>query len=322
MNLGLLGLTCAVLLAIFEVTLRLSGFHFVLKPEDIQFGRPEPVMLKTGFLEDDDLFWVQPDYGRKLERLRAERPPLVLLGDSCTHLGKWHETLAARFRERHGRPLGYGNLAVAGWSSYQGMRQAQRDVPALRPKVVAAYFGWNDHWIGFGIEDKNVAQVRRLFKSRYAEIRIVQLLTKARIAWGIRDTEFPQRVSVADYGDNLRHLVEAVRAAGAVPLLFTAPSNHVPGREPKGLEERWLLDRGALIPLHRSYVEATRAVAAAEHAPLCDLEAEFGALTQDERDRLFLSDGIHFQPEGDARLAEMVDGCLERLGLWPAIVGP
>ncbi|MEM8995652.1 MAG: SGNH/GDSL hydrolase family protein [Acidobacteriota bacterium] len=162
-NLALSASTLLFLLAVLEMTLRLSGFSFVLYPEDIEFGRPDPVMLEVGFTPDDDLFWVTRDYGQKLEELRQKKPPLLLLGDSCTHLGRWDRALAGLAEDRLGRRPRFGNLAVAGWSSYQGRRQVERDVPALEPRVVTVYYGWNDHWIGFGIEDRNVARVRRVF---------------------------------------------------------------------------------------------------------------------------------------------------------------
>ena len=93
-NLLLLFLTLGLLLAVVEITLRLTGFSYVLYPEDIEFGRPDPEMIKTGFLEDDDLFWVPPDYPQKLAQLRNQPAALVLMGDSCTQLGQYGEKLA------------------------------------------------------------------------------------------------------------------------------------------------------------------------------------------------------------------------------------
>jgi hypothetical protein len=29
----------------------------------------------------------------------------------------------------------------------------------LAPRVVVLYFGWNDHWIGFGLEGDQIARV-------------------------------------------------------------------------------------------------------------------------------------------------------------------
>ncbi len=320
-NLALLAVTVALLVAVAELTLRATGFSYVLYPEEIEFGRPEPVLLETGFVEDDDLFWVTKDYRQKLERLRRERPQVIFLGDSCTDFGRYDQELAQLVADRRGAALAYGNLGVAGWSSYQGRRQLERDVAPLRPRVVTLYFGWNDHWIGFGIEDKNVARVKAVFSSRWSRLRLVQLVTKATVALGSRDTDYPNRVSLADFRANLRTMVRHARSRGIRPVLITAAASHVPGEEPEELTERWLRDLSELVPLHRSYVAAVREVAAAEGADLCDPEAELGALPRGEVGRLFRADGIHLTAEGDRRLAEILYDCFERRGIWAQILG-
>ena len=324
MNLALLAAIVAVLVAVAELTLRATGFSYVLYPEEIEFGRPEPVLLETGFVEDDDLFWVTKDYRQKLERLRRDRPQVIFLGNStvaieCTLLEAPLDSCGAI---RMWNILGaYGNLGVAGWSSYQGRRQLERDVAPLGPRVVTLYFGWNDHWIGFGIEDKNVARVKAVFSSRWSRLRLVQLATQATVAVGSRDTDYPNRVSRADFAANLRAMVRHARSRGIRPVLITAAASHVAGEEPKELTERWLRDLSELVPLHRSYVAAVREVAAAEGADLCDPEAELGALSRAELGRLFRADGIHLTAEGDRRLAEILYDCFERRGIWAQILG-
>ena len=320
-NLGLLAATVALLAAAAELTLRLAGFSYVLYPEEIEFGRPEPILLKTGFVEDDDLFWVTRDYREKLERLRRERPAIIFLGDSCTDFGRYDEELARRVAERRGATLSYGNLGVAGWSSYQGRRQLERDVSPLDPRVVTLYFGWNDHWIGFGIEDKNVARVKAVFSSRWSRLRLVQLATRAVVALGTRHTDYPNRVSLDDFRDNLRAMVRHARSRGIRPVLITAASAHVAGEEPAHLTERWLRDLSELVPLHRSYVAAVREVAASEDADLCDPEAELKALPRGELEPLFRDDGIHLTAEGDRRLAEILYDCFDRQGILDEILG-
>jgi hypothetical protein len=47
---------------------------------------------------------------------------------------------------------------VGGYTTYQGLRQLERDVATLHPVIATFYYGWNDHWIGFGIEDRDVAR--------------------------------------------------------------------------------------------------------------------------------------------------------------------
>lgn len=321
-NLGLAAAAVFVLLLVFELGLRLTGFSYVLYPEEIEFGRPEPVLMEAAFEPDPDLFWTRPGYDEKLERLRGLDPGLVLLGDSCTAFARYDERLAASAAERRGVELRYANLAVPGWTSYQGRRQMERDVPALDPEVVTIYFGWNDHWIGFGIEDENVARVKRIFGSRWGRLRLAQLLTKATVAWGARETAWPERVSLDDYRANLRAMADSARELDAVPMLLTAPSGHRRGEEPPDLGRRWLRDVEELVPLHQAYVGATREVAAATGAPLCDLAARAEALPWPERRELFTGDGIHLSQAGEITVAGWLDECLARERLWSRLGSP
>ncbi len=319
-NLGLALVSVLLLAAVVELGLRLTGFSYVLYPGDIEFGKPDPQLLEVGFLEDRDLFWVTRDYPDKLERLRAERPALVLMGDSCTHLGRYDDELAQLLARRRGAALSYGNLGVAGWSSFQGRRQLERDVVELEPAVVTVYYGWNDHWIGFGIEDKNVALVKRVFAGPWSRSRLVQLATQAVVALGARETAYPNRVSLEDFEHNLRAMVELARARGIRPVLVTAATSHAEGAEPEELALRWLRDLSELVPLHARYVDAVRRVAAEEEAVLCDAAARAEALPRDERERLFMRDGIHLTADGDRWLAEVLYDCLEREGLLDLVV--
>ncbi|MDA8019596.1 MAG: GDSL-type esterase/lipase family protein [Thermoanaerobaculia bacterium] len=321
-NVGLLLGSVSLFLLVGELTLRFSGFSYVLYPEEIEFGEPNPVAIEMGFREDPELFWTPKRYEETLERLRAETPPLLLLGDSCTYFGHYDEALARLARERLDVGLEWGNLSVPGWSSYQGLQQLRRDVPPLEPAVLTVYFGWNDHWIGFGIEDKNVARVKRVFGSRLGRLRVVQLGTKAMVAWGARKTAYPERVSLADFRSNLRDMVGLIHDEGAVPVLLTAPAGHRSGDELPGLENRWLRDRADLVPLHQAYAQAVRDVAQAEgeRTRLCDLAARAEDFPWDRRKALFTGDGIHLSDVGDQTVARWLFECFERDGLW-ALLG-
>ncbi len=318
-NLALAAFSIVLLLAVFELALRLTGFSYVLYPRDIEFGKPDPQLMAIGFTEDDDLFWVTPGYSEKLDRLRSERPRVLFMGDSCTHLGHYDDELAALVASRDGRTLSYGNLGVAGWSSFQGRRQLERDVVPLQPAVATFYYGWNDHWIGFGIEDKNVALVKRVFSGPWRHWRVAQLATKAAVAIGARETAYPNRVSLADFSGNLRAMVRRARDAGIRPLLITAATSHREGAEPEELAARWLRELSELVPLHQSYVAAVRDVAREEKAPLCDAAARFAALPRAEIDASFMADGIHLTAAGDLRLAAMLYDCFAREG-WLELI--
>ncbi|MFH1403731.1 MAG: hypothetical protein ABIH11_05620, partial [Candidatus Altiarchaeota archaeon] len=75
---------------LIEVVLNVVGFSYVLKPEMIEFGGPNPVQMKAVHVEDDDLLWVRPSYGKKLEYYEENNPDIVYMGCSCTELG-WYE---------------------------------------------------------------------------------------------------------------------------------------------------------------------------------------------------------------------------------------
>lgn len=315
-NLGLAVVTLTVLTGATELALRVQGFRFVLYPEQIEFGNPDPVTLKSGFRPDDDLFWVTPAYFEKLGRLTRERPRLLFLGDSCTQFGQYDQELAKLFSTLRGTQLSRGNLGVAGWTSYQGRRQLERDAVPLAPTVVTIFYGWNDHWIGFGVEDKNIARIKKVFSSTWSRLRLVQLTTKAVLALSTHETPWPNRVSRSDFKDNLRAMVDLAGTNGIRPILVTAPSAHVEGAEPDYLTDRWLRERSELVPLHQSYVEAVREVARERpEAILCDAAADFAELPQSERAEHFMADGIHFTPRGDQRLALRLYRCLADAGL-------
>jgi hypothetical protein len=99
------------------------------------------------------------------------------------------------------------------------------------------------------------------------------------------------------------------RNAGIRPILVTAPTSHRPGREPAYLARRHLRTLADLVPLHASYVAATREAAKAAGAELCDAATAFASLPGPV-ERYFRSDGIHFTEPGSEALAEIVTRCL------------
>ena len=316
-NLGVLVGTVALLLAVVEGALRLVGFSYVLYPEEIEFGAPDPVLLETGFLEDDELFWVTPNYREKLAELTRKRPEIVFMGDSCTQFGTYDQELAGLVERRLGRKLEYGNVGVAGWTSHQGLAQLERDVVGLAPRVVTLYYGWNDHWIGFGIEDKGVSRIKKVFSSRWSDFRTVQLATQARVAFDAWHTAYPNRVSLADFRSNLGRMARLALTAGIRPVLLTAPTSIREGEEPDYLASRWLRELSELRPLHDAYASAVREAAKQHGAALCDLELLYSNLPRPEQEAAFMKDGIHFTPEGSRRTAAFLFECLEQDGLLP-----
>ncbi len=294
-------------LATAEGGLRAAHFHFDLVPT-LQFGWPDPTAIHDAYGADPDLIWVTRDYHNKLRRARQSHPAIVFMGDSCTEFSPY-PVMVVNALHAAGSPLVSGaTLAVAGWSSEQGLEQLRRDVIPLHPKVVTLYFGWNDHWKAMGLTDPEVTGADHLM--RLAPVsRLMQLWLKLETNFAARRVPPPNRVPLSRYEDNLRHLVAEARAAAIVPVLITAPSNHEPGHEPPYLANRHLRALSELVPLHKAYVEATRLVARETGASICDAAAGFAALPGPHRG-YFQKDGIHLSDAGDAEMAHELTRCL------------
>jgi lysophospholipase L1-like esterase len=311
----LAGASLAVGLGLSELALRVAGFSYHLRPEQIQFGWPRTLAsLGDEYRADPDLLWVHSNYAQTLARARAARPVFVFMGDSCTDYSRYPDLLLQQLGARRPGLSWTGvNLGTAGWTTFQGLRQLERDVLPLRPRVVTIYYGWNDHWIGFGLPDEDVARLVRRTGSRSQEMRLVQLGEKAWVAAHRSDDN--RRVPLPELRRNLHAMVALARSHGIEPVLITAPTAHEKGREPEYLKGVWIHRLEDLVPLHQEYVEAVRGVAREDRAPLCDLAAEFAALVPERRYGLFLKDGIHLNHRGAQRAAGLLAGCLERSGV-------
>ncbi|MEE8474893.1 MAG: SGNH/GDSL hydrolase family protein [Myxococcota bacterium] len=322
LNIGLLLGSSVLAMGLFEATLRAVGFSFTLAPERVEFGYPDPVVLEDRFVPDPDLFWVTPMYQRALARITRLKPQIVFLGDSCTR-GPYPQMFLRRIRALHPQAgIAGGTLGIGGWSSYQGLQQLRRDVAPLRPRVVTLYYGWNDHWIGFGLEDKEIHELSTSWLARLDSLRLAQLLVKAQLALRTRGQGTrPERVAPEDFRANLIEMCALARKHDIVPVLLTAPTSHEVGREPAYLAVRHLRDLADLVPLHQRYVRIVRDVARSESVPLCDLAARFDALPRPAvRHEYFGGDGIHLTPAGNEKIAEFLSECFEAnstlRGVW------
>jgi lysophospholipase L1-like esterase len=296
-----------------EVALRLAAFRYELRVTVLEATAPNAERAHAAYRIDRDLLWVPRDYDDRLAA--ARRASLVFLGDSCTEYGSWPARLARALGRRTGRPPATANLAVAGWTSHQGLRQIERDLRETAPRVATLFWGWNDHWRSIGLEDREVARIQRSPLFAAQRTRVGQLLTRGWVGLLARGEAEVPRVPLDRFRDNLTRAARALRERGAVPVLVTAPSSHEEGREPAYLAERWMPDLARLVPTHRAYADVVREVARAEGLPLADLAAGFDELPRAERQASFLADGIHFTREGDGRAAAMLFECFEREGL-------
>lgn len=320
--LKLMTVTLALVLSIVgvELALRLVGFHYDLYLTKVQFGFPNPTELTQRFQPDRDLLWVPKDYQERLAIGRGQPPSMAFMGCSCTELGTYDRCLKKLMDQRHpGNGFQYVNLGVSGWTTYEGLQQFRRDVVRLHPAVITIYYGWNDHWKNFGIEDKDMARFikRSPTAAALSKFRIIQLLNSVYMRQVLQKGPAPQtRVSLDDFSANLLAIVSGAKSAGIVPILFTAPSAHVQGQEPQYLAQRWLADLSQLVPLHRKYVEAVRAIARRENVLLVDLAREFDSRPKPfVINECFYADGIHLKPQGDEIIAECLYQELKQAGL-------
>jgi len=317
------GLLAALLLV--EIILRLTGFEANYYPSRVQFGWPDPVAIKRLYQTDPELLWVPKGYAAQVRTLADSRPSLVFLGCSCTQFGAYDRFLNELIDLYYpDNAFASVNLGVGGWSTYQGCRQFQRDVVAMKPRVVTVYYGWNDHWCTFGLEDKQIGSFRlrqsALSALAFDHSRLVQLLYKTIRSGRIPEKTATPRVSLTDFRDNLKKIIRAARENDVVPVLVTAPSAHFPGEEPAYLAERWLQDVSTLIPVHETYVRAVRDVAREEKADLVDLYRLFGDLPEETRRESFQTDGIHLTTAGSKRTARFLFDYFEQTGLITTLV--
>jgi len=323
-NLVMIVLTVALSLTAAEILLRIAGFRYDLYLTRVQFGWPDPIQIR--FEPDPELLWIPEDYQERLDHADEAHPALLFMGCSCTEIGAFPAALRKKInRSSDAADLRIANLGVSGWSSYQGLRQMERDVLPIRPKVVTIFFGWNDHWKNFGIADKDVGRFmnQHPFFVGLSRFRVVQLIDWITIRYFLQRGEQPlNRVSTDDFRSNLSEMVRMARGHGIVPVLLTAPSGHIQGEEPERLAERQLDDLDALVPVHRQYAEIVREVAEQEEVILVDLAAEFEALPRHQvRAEYFLEDGIHLRPAGDQVITSILYRRFEEEGLLPLLTG-
>jgi len=302
-----ISLLVAVLLS--EIALRLMNFEFYFYPSKVQIGWPDPITIKYLYKPDKDLLWVPKDYAERISLRRDISPSLVLLGCSCTQFGKYDQFLAKTISTQHpDSEFTSVNLGVGGWSSYQGLHQLKRDVVPMKPRVITIYYGWNDHWCTFGIEDKYIRQFNLDHPERLLTLsvssRAVQLINKTMFSISFQDKRSSQRVSREDFRANLKEIVRISRKHSIIPVLLTAPSAHQPGQEPTYLADRWLKDITALVPLHESYAQAVRDVALEDNVYMVDLYRLFRDLPVENIKESFQTDGIHLTDVGAKRIAD------------------
>jgi lysophospholipase L1-like esterase len=256
---------------------------------------------------------------------------LAALGDSVTFgFGVTEEEtftarVAAALADQGGGHVDWINAGVPGFTSFQGLRYAER-VLAFRPQIVTILFGWNDGWRA----PQSYADRTSL---RHEIVDLSALLTlghhlaselghHAELKPSDGGANRYPYVPVRKFKSNLADIAAMVRAAGGVPILLTAPAAFGPNMPPDSyFQAKWMVPRNQLEPTRRLYADAVREVAAEQAIALVDcarlVPADPG---------LFLADGYHPNAIGQAAIADAIVAALRRGHIierfWPHAAAP
>lgn len=318
-----------------ELALRLRGFEY---PSGIQFGYPDPTQMAS-YAYDPLLFWRHaPGPGvnslgfRGAEVVRPKPPGVVralFLGDSVAELphGAGYpgalEQLAVTDRSGATPRLESVVLAMAGYSSHQGLLLAREFGRQLEPDVVVVCFGWNDQWRAWGAPDAEKQPAAAdlpgpaLLSTLYRACRLLQLARwwldrfRHRGAW-------QPRVPLDRFEANLLGIARHFRAQGAAVILVTSPSNHRRTGVPRYLvRKRFVPSACFALEQEGRYNEVVRQLAARESMPLLDLERELEPVA--EPSAMLEWDGVHLTPAGHAEVARRLHSLLAVTGLYPPV---
>ncbi len=317
-----------------EQVLQWVGYEKVLAPMVIAGREKDDFPDDKGLIPDAELRWrFNPGAefrGRRVNRLGfldrevdPVKPPgsirVICMGDSVSGQGvpPYSGYLNAKLTNDPPTPQPWEsfNMGVHGYSSVQGLRLFETQGRPLQPDIVTLYYGWNDHWLGDRPDSKIMAVSgnrfeRRLYRvlerKRFGQLLIHTLHPERTYAAHVEELEC--RVPADEYRRTLEQFVDEIRAAGAVPVLITAPRAEalpkllVRNGQARSVEEA--------VRLHDEYVEITREVARQRNVSLLDLRKKFSA---PDVAPLFQDDGIHFHKTGLVRIAGELDAHLREL---------
>lgn len=313
-------ITTYVFFALLESVLAWTKFNVALPPIVIQGKNSQGGLEISDTVPDAELiFRLEPGSylaGRRINSLGfrdrevdpRKKPGalrVICMGDSVTGQGRpgYSQYLHERLTNNPPTPGAWEafNMGVHGYSSLQGLRLFQKKGRLLTPDIVTLYYGWNDHWLTDVPDRQRMGLEMRPFAGR-----IFELLRQKRIfslvVWSLNpvqhvavrnhgDTRVP-RVPPDEYHSTLTAFVREIRAAGAIPVLITAPRRSLT-QEVVGKEYVISVEQGNRT--HDEYVEITRQVARESNVELLDLTSLF---TNQACNGFFARDGIHFDYYG------------------------
>lgn len=310
-----------------EFGLRAIGFQSETRVERMEFTFPVDDYNKSApqrYLQrDDTLFWKpiagvlgHDSKGFYGPEFSTQKPTgvyrIVCLGDSCTHFGpvSYPDILRGALEKVAPGRFEVINASCIGYSSFQGRTILESQALSWSPDLVTVYFGWNDHWLARGVEDKD--QVAPQVTSGVLDgLRTFQFARYLK-SGGTTAPANIMRVQPGDYADNLNHVGAQCATINAETWYITAPHALDLGIPPYLHSSGEITHPKDLIPLHRKYNSIVRDVAKKRGAYLIDLESEMDQL---DKSQLFIEDHIHLSQEGRMYLVKHLFDSLKQRGV-------
>lgn len=319
--------TVVAFFLVAEGMLRVAGFQIVQDVEHMEFtfpideyntNSPEPFLRR-----DPELFWrPQPNvvghnsigfYGPEFT---VEKPAgvlrIVCLGDSCTHFGpiSYPDMLRAYLEKVAPGKFEVINAGVIGYTSFQGKKLLETEVLAWKPDIVSVYFGWNDHWLARGLQDKQQTQVEAGVTDGLHNVRLFQLI-RSLAGPGATSRDAGMRVEPEDYRSNLAAIGQQCKTAGIQCFYLTAPHAFDLGVPPYLVDSGEAKNLEDLIQIHSDYNNIVREVAESGAGTLIDLDREIDQMNKPE---LFIDDHIHLSQTGRLYVAQRFAKTLQATG--------
>lgn len=131
------------------------------------------------------------------------------------------------------------NLAVTNYSTFQGVRQARKELPRLKPDIVMFCYSWADHQPSAnGVPDENIdvgssSQVDACnFMNKSAAWRWTQVAWSRVVSPNPPSEAAPgidqRRVPSTEYSENIERISREALAVGARPITVTSPISWPP----------------------------------------------------------------------------------------------
>ncbi len=337
-KIGLSLFVVALFFLVAEGMLRLAGYRaasdvqrmtFTFPIDEYNTNSPQPFLKR-----DPTLFWrPRPGvlghnsvgfYGPEFS---PEKPEgmfrIVCLGDSCTHFGPitYCDILRNYLDKVAPGRFEVINAGVIGYTSFQGKQLLETEVIGWNPDLVTVYFGWNDHWLARGYQDKDQQAAQSPLGGGLGDgltdMRLFQLI-QSLIPRPTAGTDSAMRVEPDDYRANLRAIAATCDANKIQCWYLTAPHAFDLGVPPYLIESGEAKNLDDLLQTHRNYNQIVRDVAASQGDPLVDLERELDSMSKPE---LFLEDHIHLSRQGRLLVANRLAEELRNAGLLQVQTG-